>query len=146
MRNLRWVKRNEPMLPSTFVDSFNSFFNDDIFRNDEVASSRPLVNISETETGFGIELAAPGLSKEDFKIDLDHNLLTISVDKKAENTEEKDNYTKREFNYFSFKRSFTLPETVDSEAIKGSYENGVLQVSLPKKAEVQKAKRAIEIA
>ncbi len=145
MRNLRWVKRNEPFLSTAIADQFNTFFNDDFFRNEPV-SARPLVNIAETDTSFGIELAAPGLSKEDFHIDLDKNLLTISADKKVESTDEGSNYSKREFNYFSFKRSFTVPETVDVKAIKGSYENGVLHVTLPKKAEVQQAKRAIEIA
>lgn len=145
MRNLKWVKRNEPFLPSVLADQFNTFFNDDVFRN-EYTRSRPLVNISENETGFGIELAAPGLSKEDFNIDLDKDLLTISVEREVENKEEGDNYTKREFNFTSFKRSFTLPETVDTDAIKGAYENGILTLTLPKKAEVQKQKRAIEIA
>lgn len=145
MRNLNWVKRHEPFLSTAVADQFNTFFNDDFFRKEPV-NARPLVNIHETETGFGIELAAPGLSKEDFHIDLDKNLLTISADKKAETTEGESTYTKREFNYFSFTRTFTVPETVDTEAIKGSYENGILTVSLPKKAEVQKAKRAIEIA
>lgn len=145
MRNLKWVKRNEPFLPSVLADQFNTFFNDDVFRN-EYSSSRPLVNISENENGFGIELAAPGLSKEDFNIDLDNDLLTISAERKVENTEEGDKYTKREFNYTTFKRSFTLPESVDTEAISGTYENGILNITLPKKAEVQKLKRAIEIA
>lgn len=145
MRNLKFNKRTPHFLSPAFAGQFNNFFNDDVFRT-EYASSRPLVNISETEEGFGIELAAPGLSKEDFNIDLDKNLLTISVEREVENKEEGDNYTKREFNFTSFKRSFTLPETVDTDAIKGAYENGVLTLTLPKKAEVQKQKRAIEIA
>lgn len=145
MRNLKWVKRNEPFLPAALAGQFSNFFNDDAFSN-EYSSSRPLVNISETEEGFGIELAAPGLTKEDFKIDLDNDLLTISAEHKEENTEEGDKYTKREFNFTSFKRSFTLPDSVDTEAIKGAYENGILTLTLPKKAEVQKLKRAIEIA
>lgn len=145
MRNLRWVKHNEPLLPSAIADQFHSFFNDDVFRK-EFVSSRPLVNISESEEAFNIELAAPGLEKGDFNIDLDKEILTISVEKEVNNEETGDNYTKREFNYQAFKRSFTIPETVDVDAIRGTYTNGILSVTLPKTAEVKNQKRAIEIA
>jgi HSP20 family protein len=109
----------------------------------------PAVNIKETDTNFGIELAAPGKTKEDFNIEIDHNVLTISSEEKTEK-EEKDNdgkYTRREFSYSSFRRSFTLPETVNSDAINATYENGILTISLPKKEEaLPKPKRLIEIA
>ena len=109
----------------------------------------PAVNIKETDTNFGIELAAPGKTKEDFNIEIDHNVLTISSEEKTEK-EEKDNqgkYTRREFSYSSFRRAFTLPESVNAESINATYENGVLHVTLPKREEaLPKPKRLIEIA
>ncbi len=109
----------------------------------------PAVNIKETDTSFGIELAAPGKKKEDFNIEIDHNVLTISSEEKAEK-EEKDTegkYTRKEFSYSSFRRAFTLPETVNTENINATYENGVLHIALPKREEaLPKPKRLIEIA
>jgi HSP20 family protein len=108
----------------------------------------PAVNIKETDTSFGIELAAPGKNKEDFNIEIDHNVLTISSEEKTEK-EEKTNegkYTRKEFSYASFRRAFTLPETVNTESINATYENGVLHVALPKREEaLPKPKRLIEI-
>jgi HSP20 family protein len=106
----------------------------------------PAVNIKETDTSFGIELAAPGKTKEDFNIEIDHNVLTISSESKSENEETQGKYTRKEFNYSSFRRAFTLPETVNTENINATYENGVLNVALPKKEEaLPKPKRLIEI-
>ena len=111
-----------------------------------------MVNISEDADGFLIELAAPGLTKEDLKVDVDKNLLTIKAEKATEETknEDKDNknnskYTRREFNFTSFKRSFTLPESVAKDKVSASYENGILKVSVPKKDEA-KPQPAREIA
>jgi HSP20 family protein len=106
----------------------------------------PPVNILETETAFEVELSAPGKTKEDFNIELDKNLLTISSEVKSEASEVKGKYSRREFTASSFKRSFTLPETVKDEEIKASYENGILKISLPKKEEaLPKAKRLIDV-
>ena len=106
----------------------------------------PAVNIKETDTNFGIELAAPGKTKEDFNIEIDHNVLTISSEEKSEKEETQGKYTRKEFNYSSFRRAFTLPETVNTDSINAIYENGVLHVSLPKKEEaLPKPKRLIEI-
>lgn len=106
----------------------------------------PAVNIKETDTSFGIELAAPGKKKEDFNIEIDHNVLTISSEEKTEKEETEGKYTRKEFSYSSFRRAFTLPETVNTENIKASYENGVLHVALPKREEaLSKPKRLIEI-
>jgi HSP20 family protein len=108
----------------------------------------PAVNIKETDTSFGIELAAPGKNKQDFNIEIDHNVLTISSEEKIEK-EEKINegkYTRKEFGYTSFRRAFTLPETVNTDSINATYENGILHVALPKKEEaLPKPKRLIEI-
>ncbi len=111
------------------------------------ATSVPAVNIKETENSFALELAAPGFDKNDLKVDVEENVLTLSAETKTEKTENtSENYTRREFNYSSFKRSFTLPETVDMDNIDASFNNGVLHVSLPKKAaENQKKLKQITI-
>lgn len=109
----------------------------------------PAVNVKENDTSFELELAVPGKAKDDFNIEIDRNVLTISSEFKNENEEMDDEgrYTLKEFSYSSFRRSFTLPETVNSENINASYENGVLNVTLPKKEEaLPKPKRLIEIA
>lgn len=129
---------------------FNEFFNNDFpvsFRNGQVQKS-PAVNVVETKDGYRLEVAAPGLGKEDFEVKLDKDQLTISA-KKAENKSEEnkeERYTRREFSYLEFKRSFHLPETVDANSIKASYENGVLNVTLEKKPEAKpQPARVIEI-
>ncbi|RZJ29423.1 MAG: Hsp20/alpha crystallin family protein [Flavobacterium sp.] len=109
-------------------------------------TSVPPVNIRETDNSFEVELSAPGKSKEDFNIELENELLTISSEYKNESTSEEGKFTRREFQYSSFRRSFTLPETVKDDDIKASYENGILKISLPKKEEaLPKPKRQIDI-
>ncbi len=106
----------------------------------------PAVNIKETENSFVIELGAPGYEKSDFKLEVENNVLTISAERKAEEKEEKENYSRREFSYQSFQRSFTLSDQVDDDAIKASYSNGILHIELDKlSAEEQKVKKSIEI-
>ena len=95
-----------------FNDVFNSLINDSTL-NDRFVTKTPAVNIAETENEFHIELAAPGLKREDFKINLDKNVLSVSAEKKAENVEEGKKYSKREYSYTSFVSSFTLPEVSD---------------------------------
>jgi len=107
----------------------------------------PPVNIRETEQSFTVELMAAGMKKEDFNIEVDNELLTISSEVKAENVEENGKFTRREFGFTSFKRSFTLPETVKEDEINATYEDGILKLTLPKKEEaLPKAKRSIEIS
>lgn len=141
------VKRNNRLFPSIF----DSFLNEDWPVNAGIsdgANSIPAVNIKESEKSFSLELAAPGFSKENLKIDLEENLLTLYAEVKVENTEDQgaentEKYTRREFNYRSFKRSFTLPETVDVNNIEAEYKNGILYVLLPK---VEKAKTQKQIS
>ena len=96
------------------------------------------VNIKESSDEFEVELAAPGFVKTDFNIELNHDMLTISSEKKVENeTKEGQQFARREFSYQSFSRSFTLPNTVDNDKIKAKYENGILRVSIPKKEEAK---------
>jgi HSP20 family protein len=107
----------------------------------------PPVNIKESEGAFSVALVAPGLSKEDFKIEVEKGLLTISSEAKAEEVKEDGRYTRREFVHTAFKRSFTLPDTVNEEGINASYDSGILTLLLPKKDEAQiKTKRMIEIS
>ena len=127
-----------------FSDVFNSIYNDS-FLSDKLASRVPAVNIAETENEFQVELAAPGLKKEDFKISLDKNVLSISADKKTENVEEGKKISKREFSYNSFTRSFTLPETADHTKIEAEYVDGVLKLNIAKKEEAKFQSRDISV-
>lgn len=132
--------------------NINPFFNDvfdtilnDTFLGDKLVSRVPAVNIAENENEFHIELAAPGLKKEDFKISLDKNILSVSTEKKAENVEEGKKFTKREYNYTSFSRSFTLPETVDHSKIDAEYTDGVLKLNVAKREEAKFQSREIAV-
>ncbi|WP_026451660.1 Hsp20/alpha crystallin family protein [Aequorivita capsosiphonis] len=112
--------------------------------------STPAVNITENLTNFVVELAVPGLEKKDFTIEVEEDTLKIAS-KKVTNKEidkegESSRFTKREFNYASFKRSFKLPENIESEAIQANYENGILQVTLPKMEEKKVLKKMVEIS
>jgi HSP20 family protein len=127
-----------------FSDVFDSILNDS-FLSDKLASRVPAVNISETETQFHIELAAPGLKKEDFKISLDKNVLSVSADKKTENVEEGKKFSKREYSYNSFTRSFTLPEAADQGKIEAEYADGILKLNVTKKEEAKIQTREIAV-
>jgi len=127
-----------------FNDVFESIFNDS-FLSDKLATRVPAINIAETENEFHIELAVPGLKKEDFKISLDKNVLSISAEKKAENVEEGKKYSKKEYSYNSFVRSFTLPETVDHAKIEAEYTDGILKLIVAKKEEAKIQSREIAV-
>ncbi|MDQ3279500.1 MAG: Hsp20/alpha crystallin family protein [Bacteroidota bacterium] len=103
------------------------------------------VNIRETETEYVLEVVAPGWNKEDFKISLENNLLSISVDKKEESENKAERFVRREYKYSSFKRSFTVDEKINAEAISAQYVNGVLTLNLPKKEEVKPSTKQITI-
>ncbi|MBL7928964.1 MAG: Hsp20/alpha crystallin family protein [Bacteroidia bacterium] len=114
---------------------FNDFFN--TWPLDSRRNTVPAVNISETNENFKIEVAAPGMNKEDFKLSVDNDLLTISAEKKEEKEENDTRYTRKEFSFVSFSRSFNMPEIVDSEKIDATYKNGVMSIILPKKEEAR---------
>ena len=145
---MKLMKRNDAFFPTVWED----FFDRDWFNTPSIAHtgvSVPAVNIKESDEGFGVEMAVPGMKKEDFKVDLDHNLLTISAEEKSEESEKdaEGKYTRREFNYRSFKRTFTLPESADAEKIQATYKDGVLAINIPKKEEAKpKPVKMIEIA
>jgi HSP20 family protein len=124
-------------------DILESFY--DSYLSDRMISRNPAVNIRETEGEYHIELAAPGLKKEDFKINLDKNMLNISVEKKEQNTEENKRFNKREYSYTSFVRSFALPDTADNANIQAEYRDGILDIKIVKKEEAKMASRQIEI-
>jgi HSP20 family protein len=110
----------------------------------DFANRVPSVNITENEKEFKIEMAAPGLERKDFKVEVENGVLCISSEKEKESKEEKKNYTRREYSYNSFSRSFTLPDNSSPDKIDAKYENGVLNITLPKK-EVTVSKPAKEI-
>ena len=131
---------------------FDRFFENDLFdwsnRNYSLTNTTlPSVNIKENQDAFEVDVAAPGLTKNDFKLELINNLLTISSERKVENeTKEGEQFTKHEFSYQSFTRSFTMPDFADNENITATYDNGILHVAIPKKEEARpRPARMIEI-
>ena len=137
-------------MPALSIDKFfDDFFNQSL--TDVVGSdyhlSQPSVNVLESDADYRIELAAPGLKKEDFHVSVEDGFLHIAAEKKQEVEEnEGDRFTRREFNYASFKRSFELPEITDEANINATYENGVLSVTLPKLEEAAAAEaKTIEV-
>lgn len=143
------AKRNENYLPSFFDRFWNNELMDWGHLNfSSTNTSLPAVNVKETADDFVIELAAPGMEKTDFKINFKNNVITISSERENEKEETKGNYTRREFSYQSFQRSFTVPENaIMSDKIEARYNNGILQVTLPKREEVKpQPEREIQIS
>ena len=138
------VRRTQSWLPSIFNDFFD---NDWMVKANATA---PAINVFETEKEYKVELAAPGMTKEDFNVHTDEeNNLVISMEKKTENKEEKKEgrYLRREFSYSKFQQTMILPDDVDKEKISAQVENGVLNIDLPKfsEQEKEKAKRFIDV-
>jgi len=119
-----------------FGDVMNTLFDDNLFEPiKKMAVKRiPSVNITEKEDGFAIEVAAPGMKKEDFRAEVKQDTLTIWSENKENHEEDKGNYAVREFNYTSFKRSFSLPKSVDKTQIEARYTDGILHITIAKKA------------
>jgi HSP20 family protein len=135
------IKRENywPSLPSFFNDFMNRDWYDWSNQNFSLTNTTiPSVNIKETENEFEVEMAAPGMVKDDFRIELNNNVLTISSERQSENqSTERKNITRREFSYQSFSRSFSLPAFVEADQISAKYENGILRVNIPKKEEAR---------
>jgi HSP20 family protein len=145
--NTRSLAKRAEKMPSFFEDFFNKpLF--DLF--DGGFSSRtmnvPAVNITEKKDDYLVSMAAPGLKKEDFKIDVEGNLLTISSEKEVEKEEKEERYTRQEYSYSSFERSFTLPDEINKDKIDARYKDGVLELVLPKKEEAKKMSVSKQIA
>ena len=128
-----------PAMPTLIDDFFRDWSSSNFSRTN---TTLPAVNVKENDEQFVLKVAAPGMDKKDFKINLENNILTIQSEKEIENNDENENYTRKEYSYESFKRSFTLPKNVvDSEKIEASYINGELQITIPK-LEIAKPKPA----
>jgi HSP20 family protein len=129
-----------------FQDFFDveSFFGRDF---PQLSKSLPAVNISEDEKCFAIEVAAPGYKREDFKINVEDNILTINAESKHESTEEQSNkqYNRREYSYSSFTRSFQLPDNVKEDGVAATYTDGILKLELPKTEQKSKPGKQIEV-
>ncbi|MEN2435494.1 Hsp20/alpha crystallin family protein [Weeksellaceae bacterium A-14] len=145
------IKKTQPV--PVFANFFDDIFAKDLFNwNDknfaEFGNTLPSVNIKESDKDYAIEMAVPGMKKDSFKISLDKNMLTISAENKSENEEKDENgkYTRREFNYQTFSRSFTLPsESVDADSISANYEDGILKIEVPKKVKEEQQVKTIEV-
>jgi HSP20 family protein len=135
------IKRENysPTWPGFFNDFLNRDWYDWSNQNFSLTNTTiPSVNIKENENEFEVEMAAPGMTKDDFRIELNNSVLTISSEKQSENkSKEGENVTRREFSYQSFSRSFTLPVIVETDKITAKYENGLLRVNIPKKEEAK---------
>ena len=135
--NGRTLMRPSLFKPSVLEDLFrpwNELFDD----RWSALTSFPYVNIRETDNEYEIKLAAPGLEKNDFKIDVNGTLITISAERDEKREEKDESYTRKEYNYSAFSRSFTLPENIDSNKIDATYVNGELKLLLPKKEEAKR--------
>lgn len=143
------VKFNKPLNRglNSFVDDFftgfPSLFNEGF--NKSVSNGFAPVNIKETEATFQLDIVAPGFEKNDFKVNVEANILTVSAEKKTEEKKENEKQLRSEYSYRSFKRSFTLDEKIDASHIDAKYVNGVLTLNLPKKEEVKEAAKEITI-
>ena len=139
------IRKQNPFFPSLVDELFNQ---DRRVRTSSISSTTPAVNLIEQDTQFLIELAAPGNKKEDFEIEIEDGILSISSSpNKEDNTSEKETFTRHEFSYNSFRRSFTIPESVDNSSIEASYSEGVLLIKLLKLEEaLPQPKKLIKIS
>jgi HSP20 family protein len=130
------TNKKENFTPALFSDFFDNarFFGKNWIEK-EFGQSLPAVNIKETNKDFNLDFVAPGFKKEDFKVSVDHSVLTISAEKEEEKSEENKRFTRKEFFYNSFSRSFSLPESVNAEKIDAKYEEGILKLNVPKLVE-----------
>lgn len=135
-------RRTEPNFVNFFDDMFDDFFSPATSFSGR--KSTPAVNVKETDSGFNIEVAAPGYNKDDFDISIDHNILTIKAE--MEEKQEDDKVHRKEFHYASFQRSFTLPENVEDDKIQAEYKDGILNINVPvSKKQEQEQKKTIKI-
>ncbi|MEN8124058.1 MAG: Hsp20/alpha crystallin family protein [Bacteroidota bacterium] len=136
------VKRN-PELSNIFDELLKDL---SISTNENSKMSTPAVNIKETEKEFVVSLAVPGMNKKDFNINIDNELLTISSETKEETKDNNDNYTRKEYSFNSFKRSFNIPkDAIESEKISAKYKNGELIINIPKKEIIENKPKMIDI-
>lgn len=135
--------RNNNLFPNIFEDLFSDDWMETPTR--KIQSTLPAVNIKETDKSFELEVAIPGMKKKDIKLDIERDILTISSEQNKENEVKNDGFTRREFHYASFKRSFSIPESVDADKIDATYTDGILNILLPKKEEMTPKSKSIKI-
>jgi len=137
------IRKTTPWFPSLFDEFFTRDFGIDLAPR---TYQTPAVNVTEKENAFHMELVAPGKEKKDFDVELEEDTLTISTTTDQESNEDNSQFTRREFDYASFQRSFRIPETIDTKNIKANYKNGLLSIILPKRKEaIPEPKKQIEI-
>lgn len=133
MSIVRYNSALNDFVPTTFSNLIDRFFTESVGRSGGAAYSFvPRVDVFEDEKGFEVHVAVPGMSKEDFKIDLNDNLLTISGERKFTKERKENNFHAVETQYGNFSRSFSLPENVDAAKISAKYNNGILELNIPK--------------
>lgn len=135
---------NTSFFPS-FPRWMDDFFQDNNFMPAVKGVSIPAVNVKENKNTFKVDVAAPGFKKDDFKLEVQNGNLVISGEAKEEKEEKDEKFTRQEYSYSTFTRSFTLPESVDSESISAQYADGVLKVTLPKKKTTEKPAKQIAV-
>ncbi|MGS2726134.1 Hsp20/alpha crystallin family protein [Psychroserpens sp. BH13MA-6] len=136
-----------PSLSSWVDNFFENGLGTEFMSNFNTGITLPAVNIKETAEDYILELAIPGMKKSDFTIDVENKMLSIASETEIDNEETSDQYTRREFGYGAFKRTFTLPDTVEQDKVSASYKDGILLVNLPKRDEAkQKPARRVEIS
>lgn len=144
MTQLKFINRP---VRNHFDSLFSDFFSPSVWANPSAdVSGTPSANVHETPAAYFLEINAPGRNKEDFNVNLENDLLTVSYEKKEESKSEDHKTIRREFHFNSFKRSFSLDEKIDASNIQAKYENGILRIELPKKPEVQQQPKQIAIS
>ena len=145
MTLVKFKNNSMPVVPTFFDTLFGKDFFDYNFNN--TIATLPAANIKETKDNFVLELAAPGMKKSDFKIEINNNMLNISCEKESNTEENSEGFTRKEFNYHSFSRSFNLPQTINKDNITAVYSEGLLNISIPKREEAkEKPARLIDIS
>ena len=147
MKLTKFNHRQE-LFPRGMFNFLDEVFGDDFLPTLDTDSKWvPAVNVTENEDGYSIEVAAPGLDKKDFNVSLDKNIIAIEARKESKETNKDQRFTRREFNYTTFKRNFSIPETVNMDKINAEYSDGILKIELPKVEEAkQKLNRMIKIS
>lgn len=144
MTLIKWQKESPARTILQASDLFNDLFND----FNTISSPRwnaPAVNIVEDDSSYRIDLAVPGFSKENLRIQIDENVLECSAEKKQESINPKEKYSRKEFSLSAFTRRFNLPEHIDKDQVKAHYENGIMSIRLPKKTEEKPRSKSISI-
>jgi HSP20 family protein len=145
MTLVKFKNNTMPVVPTFFDSLFGKDFFD--YNLNAGTATLPAANVKENKDNFILELAVPGMKKSDFKIEVNNNVLNVSSEKEESKEESKDNFTRKEFSYQSFSRSFTLPQTANKDSIAAAYNDGVLTISIPKREEAkEKPSRMIDIA